>query len=125
MNPMLSTFRTATLIGALLLSACSAMDDPVNLNTLERLNGEWQQADGRATVHFYPDESVKLTMPEEVPPLRVLSVVENMKDNQIGFSIGDRWSGPITIRPAADWQSLELIFPGDEEKIVRFNRPRP
>jgi len=122
---MLSTLRTAALFGTLLLSACSAMDDPVPLSTLERLNGEWQQADGRATVHFYPDESVKLTMPEETPPLRVLSVVETMKDNQVGFSIGDRWSGPITIRPAADWQSLELIFPGKEEKTVRFNRPQP
>jgi len=121
---MLSILRSAALISILILSGCSAMDDPVPLSTLERLNGEWQQADGRASVRFYPDESVKLTMPEEVPPLRVLSVVETMKDNQIGFSIGDRWSGPITIRPAADWQSLELVFPGKDGKTIQFKRPK-
>lgn len=117
--------RIPVILGILLISSCSAMDEPVPANTLEKLQGEWQQIDGTARVRFYPDESVKLTMPDENPPLKILTTLETMKDNQLGFSIGDRWTAPIRVRPAADWQSIELIFPDKkEEHSIRFSRPK-
>ena len=113
-----------TLFG---LSACMGADNPVPLTTIEALTGTWQQVDGNASVRFYADESVKLTMPDEQPPLRVLSVIETIKDEQIGFSIGDRWSGPVHVRHSKDWQMLTLVFPGDKNdaREVTFRRQKP
>ena len=117
-------FGVLILLGSILAGGCSAMDEPVPVNTLEKLGGEWQQVDGAARVHFYPDESVKLDMPDETPPLKILTTLEPMKDNQVGFSIGDRWTAPIQVKPAADWQSIELVFPGKDERSIRFIRPK-
>jgi len=108
------------------LTACVAAENPVPLTTIESLTGIWQQTDGTASVHFYADESVKLTMPDEDPPLRVLSVIETIKDDQIGFSIGDRWSGPVHVRHSKDWQTLTLVFPDDnnDAREVTFRRKK-
>jgi len=108
------------------LTACMAADNPVPLTTIESLTGTWQQVDGTASVRFYADESVKLTMPDEHPPLRVLSVIETIKDDQIGFSIGDRWSGPVHVRHSKDWQTLTLVFPGDnnDAREILFRRKK-
>lgn len=121
---MPSPFRLALTLCTLLLAACSAMDEPVPADTLSQLNGSWQQVDGNARVQFYKDETVKLTLPDETPPLKLLSALETMKDNQIGFSIGDRWTGPIRVEPAADWQSIRLVFPGKPERTLTFSRSR-
>lgn len=127
----LRTSLSILLIGlvALLAGGCSAVDDTVPVGTIERLNGEWQQADGHGHLRFYPDQSVKLTLPDDTPPLKVLSTVEAMKDNKIGFSIGDRWTAPVRINPAADWQSLDLVLPGEkspkDERTIHFIRSKP
>ena len=109
-------FRTIFIALTLLLASCQAMEEPIPLETIDNLSGLWQQIDGKASVRFYEDESVKLALPDEHPPFKVLSTLETMKDNQLGFGIGDRWSGPIRVEPASDWQSIVLIFPGDNEE---------
>ncbi len=110
----------------LLLAGCMAADNPVPLTTMEQLVGKWAQVDGNAHLQFYADESVKLIMPDEHPPLKVLSTVEVIKDDQIGFGIGDRWLGPVHIEHDRNWESITLLFPPDdpegEPRRLRFRR---
>lgn len=110
---------TALLI---MLSSCMVTDNPVPTSTLEQLNGMWKQIDGRASVHFYPDETVKLTMPDEQPPIRLLSQLEIVKDDKIGFGVGDRWHGPVYVVLDNDGEALELRFPGEPDESVRSIR---
>lgn len=118
------------LLVALFLSACSAMEDPLDEGLLTRLNGAWQQVDGNTTVSFYQqDATVKLSMPDEKPPVRLLTSLENNKDHGIGFSIGDRWGGPVYVELADDGASLTLKFPPsdprlDDGPVLRFTRAR-
>ena len=122
----IKTYISRTLIATLLLcslSACFPGDDLVPEDAMNALQGTWQQDNGTATIRFYPDETIKLTMPDEQPPIRLLSVMEVIKDEKIGFGVGDRWNGPVHVVLAKDRASLELIFPGDSEnRTIRFHR---
>ncbi|MDQ6993572.1 MAG: hypothetical protein Q9M31_08850 [Mariprofundus sp.] len=111
---------TSILLILLSLSACMATDNPVPANQLTNLQGVWQQIDGTARVQFYADESVKLSMSDENPPLRLLSTLEVIKDEQIGFGVGDRWNGPVHTILSKDGKNLELIFPGDPDRTLNF-----
>lgn len=113
---------------ALGVSGCMGMDDPVDDNLMMQLQGQWQQADGSATLTIYKDAGVKLDMPDDHPPLRLLSTVENNKDHGIGFSVGDRWTGPVYIVLAKDRKSLQLKFPPEDPRkgdgrVITFVRP--
>jgi len=117
------------LLLGLVLSACSAMDDPLDDHVLQQLQGSWQQVDGRSRLTIYEDAGLKLDMPDEHPPLRLLTTVENNKDHGIGFSVGDRWGGPVYIILAADGNSLQLKFPADDPRkddgrVLNFTRTR-
>jgi len=119
----------SVLLLGMLLAACTVMDDPVDEQLLIRLQGDWQQLDGRASLTVYEDESLKLSMPDEKPPVRLLTSVENNKDHGIGFSVGDRWGGPVYIVLAADGESLKLNFPPsdprlDDGRVMSFKRTR-
>ena len=123
---MVARIFSVVLLG-MLLSACTVMDDPLDEQVVLRLKGAWQQADGAASLTFYQDETVKLSMPDEQPPLRLLTTVENNKDHGIGFSVGDRWGGPVYIVLSDDGESLKLNFPPsdprlDDGRVMSFNR---
>jgi hypothetical protein len=110
----LLTFVFATaLIG---LSACMGSDNPVSPDTLQRLAGTWVQQNGNGKIQFYADETIKLSLPDDQPPVRLLSTLEAMKDNSLAFGTGDRWNGPVHIEPASDWQSIHLHFPDKKDK---------
>ncbi len=112
----------------LLLAGCSAMDDTtVDPHTMQRLVGSWQQVNGSGSLVFYADETVKVDIPDENPPLRLLSSVEKLKDHRIGISIGDRWTEPAYIMLSADGKSLQMQFPSSapqkgDGRIIRFDR---
>jgi hypothetical protein len=108
----------------LLLSGCIATDNPIPPEKISQLNGLWQQDDGRASIHFYADETIKLSMPDEQPPIRLLSQLEIIKDEQIGFGVGDRWNGPVHVEIGKDGQSLQLIFPAEPVRTLHFHRAR-
>ena len=113
---------------ALGVSACTGMDEPVDDNLLMHLQGKWQQVDGSAMLTVYQDSSVKLDIPDDTPPLHLLSKLENNQDHGIGFSIGNRWEGPVYIVLAKDRQSLQLKFPSDDPskddgRVISFVRP--
>jgi len=117
------------LLVMLLLSACTLMDDPVDEDLLTGLQGGWQQVDGSAQLVFYEDATLKFSMPDEKPPVRLLTTVENNKDHGIGFSVGDRWGGPVYILVDADGNSLQLKFPPsdprlDDGRVMLFKRSR-
>jgi hypothetical protein len=103
------------------LAACTQVSDPVPLQTIETLTGKWQQVDGTATLQFYEDETIKFVRPDENPPFRVLTLLENMKDG-VGFSIGDRWTKPVRVELAEDGQHLTLVLPEKVEKRLLFVR---
>lgn len=104
------------------LTACMGADNPVPLDTISQLEGAWEQNDGTARVQFYADETVKLNMPDEQPPVRLLSVLETIKDEKIGFGVNDRWHGPIHVVLAKDAQSLQLIIPGEPDRTLDFHK---
>ena len=107
----------SVLFLGMILSACTVMEDPLDEQVMQRLLGSWQQVDGRTTLTFYDDQTVKLSMPDEQPPLRLLTSVENNKDHGIGFSVGDRWGGPVYILQPKDGLSLQLKFPPDDPNV--------
>jgi len=104
------------------LAACMATDNPVPADKISQLAGIWQQDGGKTTIHFYTDETIKLTMPDEHPPIRLLSQMEVIKDDQIGFGVGDRWNGPVHVEINKDGQSLQLIFPVEPIRTMDFHR---
>jgi len=116
----LSRILTLTLLFS--LAACMATDNPVPADKITRLQGIWQQDHGTATIHFYADETIKLDMPDEHPPIRLLSQMEVIKDEQIGFSVGDRWNGPVHVVLNKDGQSLQLIFPAEPVRTINFHK---
>jgi len=119
MSPILRITTLALLLFG--LSGCLATDNPVPEDKISQLEGEWLQDNGSTRVQFYADEAVKLTMPDEVPPLRLLSTLEVIKDDQIGFGVGDRWNGPIHTVLAKDGQTLQLIIPGEPDRTLDFH----
>jgi len=119
----------SVLFLGLILSACTVMEDPLDEQVIQRLLGGWVQVDGQASLTFYDDQTVKLVMPDAQPPLRLLTSVENNKDHGIGFSVGDRWGGPVYIVLAKDGESLKLNFPPsdprlDDGRVMSFKRIR-
>jgi len=104
------------------LAACMATDNPVPADKITLLQGPWQQDNGQTTIHFYADETIKLTMPDEHPPIRLLSQMEVIKDDQIGFSVGDRWNGPVHVVLNKDGQSLQLVFPVEPIRTMTFHK---
>jgi len=104
------------------LAACMATDNPVPADKITQLRGIWQQDHGTATIHFYADETIKLNMPDEHPPIRLLSQMEVIKDDQIGFGVGDRWNGPVHVELNKDRQSLQLIFPAEPIRTMNFHK---
>lgn len=115
-------FRLPILMLLFTLAGCLATDNPVPTDKIDQLQGLWQQDDGQVSVRFYPDETVKLSMPDEHPPVRLLSQMEVIKDEQIGFGVGDRWNGPVHVEIGKDGKSLQLIFPGDPVRTLNFHR---
>ncbi len=127
--PRATLFRlTGALIMLAMMAGCMGNDDFVPLETLQKLEGQWVESNGKATLRFYPDETVKLIMPATTPPTRLLSQLELMRDGTLAFDTGDRWRGPIRIIPSDDWKTLHLHFPDekkrDVEHIIDFVRPR-
>jgi len=112
-RPLLTLVFATALIG---LSACMGSDNPVSPDTLQRLTGTWVQQNGNGELQFYADETIKLTLPDDQPPVRLLSTLEAMKDNSLAFGTGDRWNGPVHIDPAGDWQTIHLHFPDKQDK---------
>ncbi len=107
---------------ALALGGCFSSSDPVPMQTIERLAGQWQEEGGPGRLRFYRDETVKLILPDARPPLKVLSMLERIKDDDIGFSIGDRWQGPVHVLLAADGRRLTLRLDGEQGWQRRFVR---
>ncbi len=110
-----------------LLASCSAMDDPLDVRVVQSLQGQWLQTDGSAKLTIYADEQVKFAMPDAKPPLRLLTTLETNKKYGVGFSVGDRWGGPIYVIRAADGKHLTLKFPPDDPRkddglILQFAR---
>jgi len=123
MRAILSLIRSIMVLSMLLLlTACLDTDNPVPADSISRLKGVWIQDDGHAAIHFYGDETIKLTMPDEQPPLRLLSSLEVIKDDQIGFGVGDRWNGPVYVELGKRGHSLQLVFHGDTERKLNFHR---
>jgi len=104
------------------LAACMATDNPVPADKITQLEGVWQQDNGKATIHFYADETIKLSLPDEHPPVRLLSQMEVIKDDKIGFGVGDRWNGPVHVVMNKDGQSLQLIFPVEPIHTMHFHK---
>jgi len=122
MNTLRSYTRLMALALLFALSACMATDNPVPAEKISQLTGIWQQDDGKTSIHFYADETIKLTMPDEHPPIRLLSQMEVIKDDQIGFGVGDRWNGPVHVVISKDDQSLQLIFPVEPILTMHFHK---
>jgi len=116
------SLRLLAFILLFALAGCMATDNPVPANKITQLKGAWQQDNGNVTIHFYADETIKLSMPDEHPPVRLLSQMEIIKNEQIGFGVGDRWNGPVHVVISKDGQSLQLIFPGDTVRTLHFHR---
>jgi len=114
--------RIMALTMLLALSACLDSDNPVPATSIAQLKGIWLQDDGQATIHFYDDKTIKLTMPDEHPPLRLLSSLEVIKDARIGFGVSDRWNGPVYVVLGKDGKSIQLVFHGDTERKLNFHR---
>ncbi len=121
LSPLIS--RITALVLLLILSACMDSSQPVSASKISQLKGIWQQNDGQTTVRFYADESVKLTMPDEHPPLRLVSSLEAFKNGNIGFGVGDRWNGPVDVALSKDSHALQLVFHNDtKDKKLNFHR---
>jgi len=124
---MMKRFIAALLLTTI-LGACMAADEPADQNLVELLQGKWVELDGgHALFNVYADGQAKLIMPDEKPPLRVLSSLEAVKDHGIGFSVGDRWGGPVYVIPGADKNHLQLNFPPEDPRkndgrILHFKR---
>jgi len=122
---MKTAFRFPRLMALTLLfmlAACMATDNPVPGNKIAQLEGIWQQDNGRVTIRFYADETIKLSMPDEHPPIRLLSQMEIIKDEKIGFGVGDRWNGPVHVIISKDGASLQLIFPAEPVRKLNFHK---
>jgi len=110
------------------LAGCMAADDPLDQNLVESLQGKWVELNGgHAIFSVYIDGQAKLIMPDEKPPLRVLSELEAVKDHGLGFSVGDRWGGPVYVIPDADNSRLQLNFPPEDPRkndgrVLHFKR---
>ncbi len=107
-------WRAPLLACALLLGGCFSASEPVPMQTIEQLAGQWREEGGPGKLRVYRDETVKLILPDMRPPLKVLSMLERIKDDDIGFSIGDRWQGPVHIRLEADGKRLTLQLNGED-----------
>ncbi|MDX8401757.1 MAG: hypothetical protein R8K47_03905 [Mariprofundaceae bacterium] len=122
---MIRAVRLTVLAAALMLAGCFSASDPVPEATIERLVGQWAEEDGPGRLRFWRDETVRLILPDMRPPLKVLSTLERIKDEDIGFSIGDRWQGPVHVILAPDGRTLVLRLEGEDGWERRFARRAP
>ncbi len=106
------------------LTGCLQSDEQVPLSTIEQLNGTWLQEQGPGKLVFYMDETVKLSLPQYKPGIKIVSGYEQMSDNAIGISIGDRWLGPVKFY--LEENRIRMAFPAenpqDEATMIYFTR---
>jgi len=109
------------LLSTLLLSACEQTPEmPQQMR--EGLTGVWKQADGPASLRFYDDDSVMVRIPDQTPPLNILSTYELMKNGQIGIATGSVWMGPITCKWEKGSKVMLVTLPGKEEVVLQFTK---
>ncbi len=107
------------LLVAVLLSGCLQQTQLVVPETLlQQLQGQWQEegiAANRLT--FYEDETVKVILPENDPPLKLLTHLEAVTDGVV-LSFGDRWARPAKVNYDAAADRLVLGFYDEKKEIV-------
>jgi len=108
----------------LLMTACSSMESPETPpTTVEQLTGIWSNAEQHAHLHFYPDETVKLTFPQHQPPVKMISSYQTIKDKNIGIALGGFWTGPMMVDISSLPQGkLSVSFPDEAPIIFQLER---
>ncbi len=107
------------LLPILLLAACDQMSE-IPQQTRQAIKGDWKQADGPASLHFYTNATVMVRLPAHNPPLSFLSSYDLMKDGRISIETGDVWQGPII----CDWRQgakvMQVAFPDKGKIVLKF-----
>lgn len=102
---------------ALALLSCGCASEPPAQDAIAPFVGAWEASGVRLVV--WRDASVLFE--DEAHHVRVLSRLERIKGG-LGFSIGDRWRGPVRVRRQGD--ELVLIRPDDLGGRIRLHRAR-
>ncbi len=107
------------LMAGPLLSGCLQQAQLVVPETLlQQLQGQWQEEGMAANrLTFYEDETVKVVLPENNPPLKLLTHLEAVTDGVV-LSFGDRWARPAQVNYDAAADRLVLGFYDEKKEAV-------
>ncbi|MDX8398180.1 MAG: hypothetical protein R8K49_07680 [Mariprofundaceae bacterium] len=113
---------TSLAAAILLCGACSQFSQAETPQaTIQALHGTWATASENTQVHFYMDETVKLSFPEHTPPFKLISDYQIIKDNHIGITLGGVWTGPALVNTKhIAQQSITITLP--DEKTLELHK---
>lgn len=113
-------FRILFFIPLLLLTGClQATQQFVPELLLKQLEGKWTQLSGEGKLTFYDDESVKISLPDHKPPIKLLTHLEAINDGVV-LNLGERWERPAQLEYASELDDLKLGFVADDGETVTY-----
>ncbi|MDQ6975437.1 MAG: hypothetical protein Q9M22_02605 [Mariprofundaceae bacterium] len=113
-------FRVSCLVLLVVLAGClQSAQQFVPASLLQQLEGKWSQVSGTGKLTFYNDESVKISLPEHQPPIKLLTHLEAIKDG-IVLNLGERWERPALLEYDAELDTLKLGFVADDGETVTY-----
>ncbi len=114
---------TYILLSGLLISGCiQSTDTPIDEAVNQQLSGLWVNSDNTGNIRFYRDETAKIELPNNKPPIKLISPYSGIKEHTIGIALGGFWSGPLLVNTSAIFNnSITVRFP--DEEPVEFHKP--
>ena len=110
------------LLSGLLISGCiQSNDTPIDEAVNQQLSGLWVNSSATGKIHFYTDETAKIELPNNKPPIKLISPYSGIKEHTIGIALGGFWSGPLLVNTTEIFNnSITVRFP--DEEPVEFHK---
>ena len=107
------------VLSSLLFTGCiQSTDIPIDEAVNQQLSGLGVNSDHTGKIHFYRDETAKIVLPNNKPPVKLISPYSGIKEHTIGIALGGFWSGPLLVNTSEIFNnSITVRFP-DKEPVV-------
>lgn len=106
------------LLSGLLISGCiQSTDTPIDEAVNQQLSGLWVNSDNTGEIRFYSDETAKIKLPNNKPPVKLISPYSGIKENTIGIALGGFWSGPLLVNTSEIFNNTITVRFPDEEPV--------
>ncbi len=112
------------ILSGLMISGClQSTDTPIDEAVNQQLSGLWVNSNNSGEIRFYRDETAKIVLPKNKPPVKLISPYSGIKEHTIGIALGGFWSGPLLVNTSEIFDNtITVRFP--DEEPVEFHKAK-